>query len=36
VIPTTITDAVKLAPIPESKLNIDFGVAQIGGKLTPG
>jgi hypothetical protein len=36
VIPTTITYAVRLAPIPESKLNVDFGVAQIAGKIAPG
>jgi hypothetical protein len=36
VIPTTITYAVRLAPIAESKLNVDFGVAQIAGKIAPG
>jgi len=36
VIPTTITYAVRLSPIPESKLNVDFGVAQIAGKIAPG
>lgn len=36
VIPTTITYAVRLSPVPESKLNIDFGVAQIAGKIAPG
>ena len=36
VIPTTITYAVRLAPIPEHKLNVDFGVAQIAGEIAPG
>jgi hypothetical protein len=36
VIPTTITYAVRLSPVPESKLNIDFGVAQVAGKIAPG
>jgi hypothetical protein len=36
VIPTTITYAVRLSPAPESKLNIDFGVAQIAGKIARG
>ena len=36
IIPTTITYAVRLSPAPESKLNIDFGVAQIAGKIAPG
>jgi len=36
VIPTTSTYAVRLSPAPESKLNIDFGVAQIAGKIAPG
>ncbi len=36
IIPTTITYALRLTPIPESKLNIDFGVAQIAGKIAPG
>lgn len=36
VIPTTITYAVRLAPAPETALNIDFGVAQIAGKIAPG
>jgi hypothetical protein len=36
VIPTTITYAVRLSPAPESKLNIDFGVAQIAGEIAPG
>lgn len=36
VIPTTITYAVRLTPIAESKLNIDFGIAQVAGKIAPG
>jgi hypothetical protein len=36
VIPTTITYAARLTPIAETKLNIDFGVAQIAGKIAPG
>jgi hypothetical protein len=36
VIPTTVTYAVRLSPAPESKLNIDFGVAQVAGKIAPG
>lgn len=36
VIPTTITYAVRLSPAPESRLNIDFGLAQIAGKIGPG
>ena len=36
VIPTTITYAMRLTPIAESKLNLDFGVAQIAGKIAPG
>ena len=36
VIPTTITYAVRLTPIPEHKLNVDFGVAQIAGEIAPG
>jgi hypothetical protein len=36
VIPTTITYAVRLAPVPESKLSIDFGLAQIAGEISPG
>jgi hypothetical protein len=36
IIPTTITYAVRLSPAPESKLNVDFGVAQIAGKIAPG
>ena len=36
VIPTTITYAVRLTPISESRLNVDFGVAQIAGEIAPG
>ncbi len=36
VIPTTITYAMRLTPIGDSKLNLDFGVAQIAGKIAPG
>ena len=36
VIPTTITYAVRLTPAPESRLNVDFGVAQIAGEIAPG
>jgi hypothetical protein len=36
VIPTTITYAVRLSPAPESKLNVDFGIAQVAGKIAPG
>jgi hypothetical protein len=36
VIPTTVTYAIRLSPAPESKLNIDFGVAQVAGKIAPG
>jgi len=36
VIPTTVTYAVRLSPAPASKLNIDFGVAQVAGKIAPG
>jgi len=36
VMPTTITYAVRLSPVPESKLNVDFGVAQVAGKIAPG
>ena len=36
IIPTTITYAVRLTPIPERKLNVDFGVAQIAGTIAPG
>jgi hypothetical protein len=36
IIPTTLTYCMRLAPAPGSKLNIDFGVAQIAGKIAPG
>jgi len=36
IIPTTLTYCARLSPTPESKLNIDFGVAQIAGKIAPG
>jgi len=36
VIPTTLTYCFRLSPAPESKLNVDFGVAQIAGKIAPG
>jgi hypothetical protein len=36
IIPTTVTYAVRLTPIPERKLNIDFGIAQVAGKIAPG
>jgi hypothetical protein len=36
VIPTTLTYCVRLSPVPETKLNLDFGVAQIAGKIAPG
>jgi hypothetical protein len=35
-IPTTVTYAVRFSPAPESKLNIDFGVAQVAGQIAPG
>ena len=35
-IPTTVTYAVRLSPAPGSKLNIDFGVAQVAGQIAPG
>jgi hypothetical protein len=35
-IPTTLTYCFRLSPAPESKLNVDFGVAQIAGKIAPG
>ena len=36
IIPTTLTYCFRLSPAPESKLNLDFGVAQIAGKIAPG
>jgi hypothetical protein len=35
-IPTTITYCIRLTPIAESSLNLDFGVAQIAGEIAPG
>jgi hypothetical protein len=35
-IPTTFTYAVRVVPIPEHKLNIDFGIAQIANHIMPG
>ena len=35
-IPTTLTYAVRYFPATEHKLAIDFGVAQIAGKVAPG
>jgi hypothetical protein len=35
-IPTTVTYAVRLSPAPGSKLNVDFGVAQVAGQIAPG
>jgi hypothetical protein len=36
VIPTTITYAARIVPRKETKLNIDFGVAQAAGEVLPG
>jgi hypothetical protein len=35
-IPTTITYAARVVPIPERKFNIDFGVAQVANHIMPG
>jgi hypothetical protein len=35
-VPTTITYAARIVPIPEHKFNVDFGVAQAAGKILPG
>jgi len=35
-IPTTLTYAVRIAPIPERKFNFDFGIAQIANHIMPG
>lgn len=35
-IPTTLTYAVRISPIPEKKFNVDFGVAQIANQIMPG
>jgi hypothetical protein len=36
VIPTTLTYCMRVVPLAEKKLNVDFGVAQIAGKTAPG
>jgi hypothetical protein len=36
IIPTTLTYAARFSPAPESKLNVDFGIAQIAGEIAPG
>jgi hypothetical protein len=36
VVPTTITYCMRLTPIAEHSLNVDFGVAQLAGKIAPG
>ncbi len=36
VVPTTITYAARIVPRPESRFNLDFGVAQAAGKIIPG
>ncbi|MEN6604329.1 MAG: DUF3034 family protein [Bryobacteraceae bacterium] len=36
IVPTTITYAARFVPRPESKFNIDLGVAQAAGKILPG
>jgi len=36
VIPTTATYFVRLVPLPESKFNIDVGIAQVAGRIAPG
>jgi hypothetical protein len=36
VIPTTITYAFRLIPLPERKFNIDLGVAQLANRIAPG
>lgn len=35
VIPTTFTYAVRVTPFPESKFNVDFGIAQIANHIMP-
>jgi hypothetical protein len=35
-VPTTITYAARIVPLPKSKFNIDFGVAQAAGRILPG
>jgi hypothetical protein len=36
VIPTTLTYCLRVVPTAERKFNVDFGVAQIAGKIAPG
>ncbi|MEQ1884463.1 MAG: DUF3034 family protein [Bryobacteraceae bacterium] len=36
VIPTTIAYAARIVPMEKTKLNIDFGIAQVAGKIAPG
>lgn len=36
IIPTTFTYAVRYVPLPERKLNLDFGFAQAAGTVAPG
>jgi len=36
IVPTTITYAARIVPRPETKFNLDFGVAQAAGKILPG
>ncbi len=35
-IPTTLTYCVRFVPTPKQKLNFDFGIAQVGGQISPG
>jgi hypothetical protein len=35
-IPTSIDYAVRVVPSPKHKLNIDFGILQAAGRITPG
>jgi hypothetical protein len=35
-IPTTLVYAVRFVPTPKQKLNIDFGIAQVAGQISPG
>jgi len=36
IVPTTLVYAVRIVPTEAAKLNIDFGVAQVAGKIAPG
>lgn len=36
IVPTTITYVARIVPRPESRFNLDFGVAQAAGKILPG